>query len=369
MNSIRSVFGTRIGRPALVLGALVAAAVVTLATVTAVNRSSVNHATAYFRNTTGLYIGDRVMILGVQVGSVDEIEPEGDKVRVRFTYDNSHPVPADAKAAIVAPTLVTGRYVQLAPAYQGGPTLADGATIPLERTAVPVEFDEVKKQIVKLTQDLGATPQNPDGSLNQFLTATAGALDGNGRTLHESLINLADAVHTLDQGGTDLFATVRNLQTFTTALATNDQRIRGFSGQLAALSGTLNDNRTELDALLTSMDTTFQEVTGFIQQNRAALKTDVNKLNTITGLLVDRQDALASILHTAPTGLSDLYNIYDAQSNSVTAAIAIADFPPDPKSLICALLTTANAPADECRRAGDAFTRSLADAATGKAPR
>jgi phospholipid/cholesterol/gamma-HCH transport system substrate-binding protein len=325
-----------------------------------VERAGTNHVSAYFRNTAGLYEGDRVMILGVEVGSIDKITPEENQVRVEMSYDNKYSVPADAGAVIVAPTLVTGRYVQLAPVYTGGPLLEDGATIGLDRTASPVEFDEVKRQVLTLSRDVGPTPEYPDGSLAGLVSTTADTLDRTGQTVNDSLARLSQAVHTLDQGGPDLFATVDNLQKVTSALAANDRQIAGFTGELAELSSFLNDNRTELDAALSSMSTTFDEVTSFILENRELLANDVEKLNTITGLLVDRQDALASILHNGPTALSNFYNIYDEDSESLTGALAVPDMP-DPKSLICALLTTANAPADECGKATAAFGEGLVD--------
>ncbi|WP_209448809.1 MCE family protein [Rhodococcus qingshengii] len=355
-------------RPFLFLIATAAVAVVVLTGATAVERMGTNHISAYFSNTAGLYEGDRVMILGVEVGAIDKITPEGDQVRVEMSYDNRYPIPVDAGAVIVAPTLVTGRYIQLAPVYTGGPTLSDGATIGLERTASPVEFDEVKKQIVTLARDVGTTPENPDGSLAEFVSTTADTLDGNGATLNRSLSRLSEAVHTLDEGSHDLFATVENLQRVTSALAGNDRQIVGFTGQLGELSRFLDDNRTELDAALSSMSTTFDEVTSFIADNRELLKTDVAKLNTITGLLVDREDALASILHNGPTALSNFYNIYDADAKSLTGALAIPDVP-DPRSLICALLTTANAPAEECGRASAAFGNGLVNGIAGDGAR
>ncbi|GCE39238.1 MCE-family protein Mce1D [Rhodococcus wratislaviensis] len=348
--------------PARLLAVVIAVALVGLLTAAWIENHSVNHVTAYFRNTTGMYVGDRVMILGVEVGRITTIEPDGERVRVEFDYDNEYDVPADAKAAVVAPTLVTGRYIQLAPAYSGGPTLSDGDEIPLDRTAVPVEFDEIKKQVVKLSEDAGRTPEHPDGSLNRFVSSTAHTLDGTGTALHDSLTHLSDAATTLNASGEDLFGTVENLQKFTTALAASDQQIRAFSGELANVSGLLNANRTELDALLSSMLTTFQEVTKFVEDNRGALVENTGQLETITRLLVDRQDTLMSILHAGPTALSDFYNIYDPDANSLTGALAVPEMP-DPRSLICALLTTVDAPANECATAAGAFAAPLANAA------
>jgi phospholipid/cholesterol/gamma-HCH transport system substrate-binding protein len=340
---------------------LAAVGAVVLGTAFFVGRSSTNHVAAYFRSASGLYVGDRVMILGVPVGTVDKIEPGPKGVRVEFDYDAQYPVPADAQAVIVAPTLVTGRYIQLAPAFTGGAKLGDGATIPVERTASPVEFDEIKKQLVELSRDVGPNDANQRGALNSFLDTTAATMSGNGKALHDALTALSNAARTLDAGGSDLFASVDNLQAVTTAIAAVDNQVRGFSDQLASLSGVLSSNRTELDALLSSVQTTFDQVTQFVAQNRDVLKTDVVKATELTRLLVDRVDTLAQILHAAPSALSDFYNIYDPESNSLTGGVAIPDVP-DPRSLICALLTTVNAPASECARATAAFAGNLAGA-------
>ena len=59
-------------------------------------------------------------ILGVNVGRVTAVIPEGNSVRVEMEYDAEVDVPEDAKAAIVTPTLVADRFVQLTPAYTEG---------------------------------------------------------------------------------------------------------------------------------------------------------------------------------------------------------------------------------------------------------
>src|SRR3954462_4973309 len=90
---------------------------------------------AYFANANGLYTGDEVRILGVAVGTVDKIEPQPQNIKVTFSVDSQYPVPADVQAAILSPSLVSARAIQLVPAYDGGPKLVSGAAIPRERTA------------------------------------------------------------------------------------------------------------------------------------------------------------------------------------------------------------------------------------------
>ncbi|MFE6926046.1 MCE family protein [Nocardia sp. NPDC057663] len=362
---------TRIPWPGRILAVLVALALVSTVVAWWAAERSMVRVTAYFTNSVGLYPGDRVALRGVPVGEIEEVTPIGDRVRVVLHFDADHPVAADTHAVIVAPTLVSGRYVQLTSKRSGDAELADGAVIPLERTAVPMEYDEVKRQVTDLASQLGPKDGSETGTLTRFTDATAKALQGNGATLNETLVNLSKAMQTLADGGPDLFGTVRNLQVVVSALAANDDQVQVFVNQLAGVSHLLNDNRTQLAAAMQSLQAMMPEVQAFVADNRDALVKNVAALTTITQLLVDREDDIASILHLAPTAIANFYNIYDPDSHSLTGNLALPDFP-DPVSLICALLTTVNAPQQECSRAsanfGDLFGSAARAAMGGGAP-
>ncbi|NED70021.1 mammalian cell entry protein, partial [Streptomyces sp. SID10244] len=75
------------------------------------------------------------------------VTPRDGDVEIKMQVDKDTPIPADAKAVVVAQSLVSGRFVQLTPVYAGGPKLAASADIPMNRTAVPVEWDDIKKQL------------------------------------------------------------------------------------------------------------------------------------------------------------------------------------------------------------------------------
>jgi phospholipid/cholesterol/gamma-HCH transport system substrate-binding protein len=106
----------------------------------------------YFTSAVSLYPGDDVRVVGVPVGEIDAIEPRATDVKITMTVKDGVKVPADARAIIVAPNLVSARFVQLTPAYTGGPEFPDGGGIGLDRTAVPVEWDEVKEQLTQAQQ-------------------------------------------------------------------------------------------------------------------------------------------------------------------------------------------------------------------------
>ena len=148
--------------------------------------------TALFTTATGIYPGDHVRVAGVKVGKIIAIKPEGTRAEVTLTVDHDVPIPADAKAVIVAQNLISARYVQLAPPYQStGPTLPDGATIP-HCTAVPVEWDALKDQLImRLVTDLGPNGLAATPSVAKFIDTAATAMDGNGDKLRQALSQLS----------------------------------------------------------------------------------------------------------------------------------------------------------------------------------
>ncbi len=80
--------------------------------------------TAYFPTATAIYPGDDVRVSGMKVGTIVSIQPQGTQAKLVMHVDRDVPIPADAKAVIVAQNLVAARYVQLTPAYRSsGPTM------------------------------------------------------------------------------------------------------------------------------------------------------------------------------------------------------------------------------------------------------
>ena len=82
---------------------------------------------------------------------------------MKFHYDSKYKVPADAKAVVISPSIVGDRFIQLTPAYDGGQALPDNARLGLDRTATPLELDQIFGSINDLTKALGPEGANkPD---------------------------------------------------------------------------------------------------------------------------------------------------------------------------------------------------------------
>lgn len=332
-------------RPRLLVGlvlALVAGAILVL------RSSGDTEVLVRFDRAPGLYAGDDVRVLGVRVGTVSSVETRDGGVDVTLTVDGDQKVPADAHAAIVAPSLVSGRFVQLAPAWTSGPTLEDGAEIPVDRTAVPISFDEVKEELTELSTALGPG-SGKRGSLDQAIsTIEANLANGNSTELRASVAQLHDAAAALSSGRSDLFATVHNLNQFTKNLAVHDAAVGGFSTELDNVSAVLRDNRTQVTGAVRDLRVALRSSADLLGKNQAQLTRALRGTTALTGTVASRADELAGVLHVAPHSLMGLHNIVDRQAITGRAVLANVD---SLASLLCSALLGAGGTAEACRAA------------------
>lgn len=294
--------------------------------------------TAHFSHAAAIYPGDTVRVAGVRVGTVTAIVAHPDAVTFSLSIDRSVAVPADVKAVVVAQNLVAARYVQLTPAQtEDGPRLGDNAVIPIERTAVPVEWDDVKIQLDRLAEELGPEDANDMGSAGRLLNSAANAMAGNGDKLRQTMAELSGVARVLADGTGDITSVIVNLQRFVEALKSSHEQIVDFGGNLATLSSVLDGSRGDLDAALTTLAAAVGDVQRFVQKARDPTVEQVERLSNVTQTLVDNKKHLEQLLHIFPNSLSNFYNIYDPVTGTETGTFALNNFA-NPIQFTCAAL-------------------------------
>lgn len=300
-----------------------------------------NSYTAYFAEANGLFVGDEVRILGVAVGVVDKIEPQPSNSKVTFSVDKQYSVPADARAAILSPSLVTPRAIQLVPAYSGGPKLNPGASIPLSRTAVPVEWDDFRKQLEKLTEAL--QPTSPDGvnSLGEFINSTAENVRSQGDTARDTVIKLSAAISALGDHADDIFSAVRNLQLLVSALYSSSDLLASFNQNLASVTTLLTNTPNETANAVKGLDGALTDLRDFLAENREAMGVTFDRLSSVTTALNDSRMDIKQILHIAPTVFQNFLNIYQPAQSAMTGIIALNNFADIPQ-WICSSIEAAS---------------------------
>jgi phospholipid/cholesterol/gamma-HCH transport system substrate-binding protein len=293
---------------------------------------------AVFTGVVGLYQDNDVRVLGVKVGHVDQVTPHGDTVRVDMLVDRTVTLPATAKAVIVAPSLVSDRYVQFTPAYTGGQAMVEGTVLDKNRTATPLEVDDLYASLNRVSVTLGPNGVNKDGALADLLNTLAKNADGNGQALNQTVTQLSKMAKTLSGSDDDLFATVDNLQKFTSALSASDDAVNQFSTQAADVTKFLAQEKDDLAAAVQQLGIALGAVQQFIADNRAHLKTNVDKLASVTQVLVDQRAALSEVLDIAPVALSNVINAYNGSSGTLDARADLNELAQPPIVTVCNLI-------------------------------
>lgn len=318
--------------------ALVGAVIVVIRTTQAAHHI---HVVAYFNNTNGVFVGDDVRIRGVNVGKIETIEPQPARVKVTFWTDDKYSVPADAKAVILSPTLVTARAIQLTPPYRGGAVMQYNAVIPQDRTAVPVEWDDFRDQLQKLTQTLQPTEPGGVSTLGGFVNTVADNLRGQGPGIRDAIIKLSQAVSIINDHSNDTFSSVRNLATLVSALQDSTTLIRQLNTNLAAVTGLLVNEPSAIANAVNDLNEVVGQVTTFVADNRETLGVTSDKLASVSTALTESLDDIKQALHILPNTAANAVNLYQPAQGTLTGIPVINNFS-DPITFLCGAIQAAS---------------------------
>jgi phospholipid/cholesterol/gamma-HCH transport system substrate-binding protein len=242
--------------------------------------------------------------------------------------------------------------VQLTPAYSGGQALADGATLDQNRTAVPLELDQIYSSLDDLTVALGPNGANQKGALTDLLDTTARNFGGQGKKFHQTIENFGKLSGTLAENKDQLFGSVRQLEGFVRTLARNDHTVRSFNQTLAQVSGMLKDERGDLAASLHNLGIAMRQVSGFVRDNREILGKNIAGLDNVTQILVKQRAALAETLRDAPLALNNLALAYNPQAGTLDTRANLGEIghqiTSDPATFLCGILDQANQGGQAC---------------------
>ncbi|GGL14306.1 hypothetical protein GCM10011588_31030 [Nocardia jinanensis] len=124
-------------------------------------------------DTNGILVGSRVLLRGVSIGKVTDIEPVADGVRIGLSYDESDPIPVESWFRVDNLSALGEAYISVLPETADGPYLADGARVDSDRVSVPTTFKELSARLAHLLQ------QVDPGQVRQiFDTLDVGLPDG-----------------------------------------------------------------------------------------------------------------------------------------------------------------------------------------------
>ena len=252
--------------------------------------------TAYFDKAVSLYEASDVKVLGLSAGTVDDIEVEGTRVRVRMTINADQPLPADVQATIVPFSLIGERYVQLFPAWTPGrPKAEPGIVIPTERTTIPTEPDEALAALKKLLDSL-----DPNAT-GRLVTNLADDLKGNGQGINDALRGLAELTSTLAAKDGELVGIIENFDRFAATLRSRERQLGQVMDQFASATGLLAEERENIAKLVDSLSRLSADGLDLVNEHGSRLDRDLTVLTRVLQSVRANLDAVGVLLDSGPT--------------------------------------------------------------------
>ncbi len=264
-------------------------------------------------------------------------------MKVTFHYDNKYKVPANATASILNPSLVASRNIQLSPPYTGGPVMEDNAVIPIDRTQVPVEYDELRDSLNRILTDLGPTKEQPKGPFGDIIESAANGFAGKGEQLNKTLNGLSEALYTLNEGRGDFFGVIKSLALFVNALYKSDQQFVALNDDLATFTNSFTNTNREVANALQDLNQLLTTTRQFISKNGEVLSHDINNLADVTNAILqpDPLNGLETALHVFPTLGANLMNIVSPVTGGVMGIPVINNFA-NPLQFVCSAIQAAS---------------------------
>ncbi|MFE3257658.1 MCE family protein [Nocardia sp. NPDC059091] len=274
------------------------------------------HFTADFLNIAGMFEGNPITVLGLEVGRVDKIIPKGQYVEVHMTVDKGVKIPKNVQAALVSPSIVTDRHIELTPRYTGGDTLADGSHLTTQQTKTPVELDTMIKTIDSFAAALEPEPgQEGVGPLSGRVLYPM--MNGNGEKMRDVLNALSGALKTGVDNKDAISTIIIKLNELTTMLAENDDSVRGFSNKITQMTGLLADQAPGLQGTLDQLNAFLANTSGAFSQYSDQLNGTLTGLTNVTNQLRANAAGVTEVVDTAPLLMQNLDRSVNRQGNFI----------------------------------------------------
>ncbi|MFJ1971171.1 MCE family protein [Streptomyces sp. NPDC087903] len=239
---------------------------------------------ASFSEAGGIKPGDEVRIAGVKVGKVEDVDLDGDHVKVTFKVKDDPDFGTETGASIRVETILGAKYLALHP--KGPGQLKAGSEIPLRRTVSAYD-------VVQAFSDLTTTTEEVDT---------------------ERLAKALDTISTTFQDSpAEVRASIKGLSRISRTVASRDKALRGLLDHANGVTGVLAQHSKDFSALVKDGDKLFKEISkrrtaihkllkssallgielsGLVEDNREEIGPALKNLNTFVRMLERNQASL-----------------------------------------------------------------------------
>jgi phospholipid/cholesterol/gamma-HCH transport system substrate-binding protein len=259
---------------------------------------------AEFTSVTGLEKGNFVRIAGVEVGKVNNIAIKetnsGPIARVTFSADESVILTEGTKAVIRYENLIGGRYLSLEEGAGGVRKLAQGATIPLDKTAPALDLDALIGGFRPLFRALD--PEQVNALSSQLITT----LQGQGPTINSFLDPTAALTNTLADRDELIGAVIVNLNTVLGSLGDHSQQFGKAIESLSQLVQGLEARKTDISNSVAHTNNAAATIADLLATARPPAQKVIHEADRTAALVLADHEYFDDLLNTLPDAYQSL---------------------------------------------------------------
>src|ERR1700729_2778725 len=251
-----------------------------------------------FSDSGGLNKNDKVRIVGMDVGTVQDVKIDGDHVVMKFST-GTHTIGTESRLAIKTDTILGKKVLEIEP--RGTQTLRPGGTLPLGQSTTPYQIYDAFFDVTK-----AAAGWNID-TVKQSLNVLSQTIDQTSPHLSAALDGVAkfsDTIGKRDEQITHLLAQANQIASI---LGDRSQQVDRLFVNSNNLLAAFNERSRAISALLNNVSAFSAQVENLINDN-PNLNHVLEQLRTVSDLLEKRKDDLAQIGKTigkTVTGLNE----------------------------------------------------------------
>jgi phospholipid/cholesterol/gamma-HCH transport system substrate-binding protein len=256
---------------------------------------------AVFADATGVNKGDDIRVAGVKVGTVKDVAiTDRTRALITFSVDDSASVTEATHATIKYRNLVGQRYIALTQEVGSSSRLAEGATIPIARTAPALDLTVLFNGFKPLFEALSPA------DINQLSYEIVQVFQGEGGTLESLLAHTASVTSTLADRDQVISALVDNLSEVLDHVADRDEQLNQLITTFRQFVGGLN---SDSEAILGSLDQISQlsvQTASLVKGIRSPLVDDIANLRKLTANIQRNRGELDRALQVLPSKLEKI---------------------------------------------------------------
>ena len=259
--------------------------------------------TADFAYINGIYPGSPVHVLGVPVGTVETVTPQGPSVRVTMSVSADVDIPADAEAFVMNPSVISDRFVELGPAYDGGPTLGEDV-IPVSRSHAPINWDQLLDSVNTIAGALGPEQANVGGAGDVLAEGTRGL----GPDINDAILAVSSATAVVGGNSEQIGMLIENVDRLISAVAAREGAVASMTNSLADLGEEIRRQDLEIGEPIAALRDMFDRLDQLLADRGDDIRAVLQNASALTGQLAANEAQFAELVDTVPLMLQNIGN-------------------------------------------------------------